>query len=321
MSSTTRLLVLGVVQMFQPVHGYDVRRELVSWHVHEWASVKPGSIYNALKSLTREGLLEVVGTDQVGGRPERTTYRLTPEGAKQFRQLLRGEWWTVRSPIDPLMAALSFIGYLPRAEVIAALEHRAAQIHGLVRHLELAADDIDGTQTPYHVREMHRLLVARIGSELAWSKLFIERLRAGEYVTGDEPPWKPASEPAAAQTPQVHKAPLPLARAGGRQNGTAGAAGRREAGRGNGTAVAGRREAGRGNGTAGAGGRSEPDRGNGTPGGTGRGDPDRGNAVAGAAGRHAPEGGRRRGQADRVQSNGRAIRGARSRGVRRKSAR
>jgi hypothetical protein len=31
MSSTTRLLVLGVVKLFQPVHGYEVRRELISW--------------------------------------------------------------------------------------------------------------------------------------------------------------------------------------------------------------------------------------------------------------------------------------------------
>ena len=104
MSSTTRLLVLGVVQIFQPVHGYDVRRELVSWQAQEWASIKPGSIYNALKSLTREGLLEVVGTDQVGGRPERTTYQLTAEGTKEFRKLLRHEWWTVRWPIDPMMS-------------------------------------------------------------------------------------------------------------------------------------------------------------------------------------------------------------------------
>jgi DNA-binding PadR family transcriptional regulator len=307
MSSTTRLLVLGVVQIFQPVHGYDVRRELVSWHVHEWASVKPGSIYNALKSLTREGLLEVVGTDQVGGRPERTTYRLTPEGAKQFRQLLRGEWWTVRSPIDPLMAALSFIGYLPRAEVIAALEHRAAQIHGLVRHLELATDDIDGVQTPYHVREMHRLLVARVGSELAWSKLFIERLRAGEYVTGDEPPWKPASALEAGQATQVHKAPLFPPGADGRRNGAPVAAGRRGPDRGNRAPV--------------AAGRRGPDRGNRAPVAAGRREPDRGNGAPVVAARHEPDRGRRGGQADRVRSNGRTISGARARGVRRKPAR
>ena len=48
--SVTRLLVLGAVRIFQPAHGYLVRRELLSWRVEEWANVQPGSIYHALRS-------------------------------------------------------------------------------------------------------------------------------------------------------------------------------------------------------------------------------------------------------------------------------
>ena len=55
--SVTRLLVLGAVQIFQPAHGYLVRRELVSWEAERWAHLNPGSIYHALKILTRQGLL------------------------------------------------------------------------------------------------------------------------------------------------------------------------------------------------------------------------------------------------------------------------
>lgn len=195
MSSTTRLLVLGVVKLFQPVHGYEVRRELLSWRAQEWASVQPGSIYNALKTLTRDGLLEIASTDQVGGRPERTTYRLTQAGNEEFHTLLREEWWTVRPPVDPLMAAVSFLGEIPRAEAIAALEHRAAQIHGMVRQLQFGIDSQDGTDSPLHVREMLRLMTARVAAELAWSAQLLERLRRGEYVTADEPTWQPPPRP------------------------------------------------------------------------------------------------------------------------------
>jgi DNA-binding PadR family transcriptional regulator len=198
MSSTTRLLVLGVVKLFQPVHGYEVRRELLSWRAQEWASVQPGSIYNALKTLTRDGLLEVASTDQVGGRPERTTYRLTRAGEEEFHTLLREEWWTVRPPVDPLMAAMSFLTEMPRAEAIAALEHRIAQIHGMGRHLEFAIEAHDGKESPYHVREMMRLMNARITAEIAWSQQFLGRLRNHEYSTADDPPWLPASKAAAA---------------------------------------------------------------------------------------------------------------------------
>ncbi|HSR96870.1 MAG TPA: PadR family transcriptional regulator [Kofleriaceae bacterium] len=193
MSSTTRLLVLGVVRIFQPVHGYEVRRELITWRAQEWASVQPGSIYNALKTLTRDGFLEVVGTDQVGGRPERTSYRLTSAGEEEFRILLREEWWTVRTPIDPLMAAISFIGYVSRAEAIAALEHRMNQIHGMVHGIEFGIESHDGIDSPFHVREMMRLLNARVLSEVEWAKQFIARLKNGEYTTADDPPWEPAS--------------------------------------------------------------------------------------------------------------------------------
>ncbi len=210
-SSSTRLLVLGVVRIFQPVHGYDVRRELLSWRAQEWASVKPGSIYNALKTLTRDGLIEVVGTNQIGNRPERTTYRLTAAGNDEFRSLLREAWWTVRAPLDPLMAAVSLLGFVQRSEAIAALEHRTAHIQGMLRHGEYAIAEIDGEETPDHVREMMRLMSARIGAELAWSKEFVARLKSGEYHTSDDaakaPKWADAtpksarSEPADAERP------------------------------------------------------------------------------------------------------------------------
>ena len=58
--SANRLLILGAVRIFQPVHGYFVRRELMSWHADAWANLNPGSIYNALRTLTREGFLEEV---------------------------------------------------------------------------------------------------------------------------------------------------------------------------------------------------------------------------------------------------------------------
>jgi DNA-binding PadR family transcriptional regulator len=189
--STTRLLVLGVVRIFQPVHGYDVRRELVSWHAEEWANVAPGSIYNALKSLAKDGLLEVVGTKQVGARPERTTYKLTARGEAEMMELLRETLWQVVTPIDPLVAALSFMGFLDRKELVSALEARAAKIQGNLAHARHVIDAIDDIETPIHVRTMMQLLNARMGSELAWSEQFRKELAAGKYRTKGDAPWNP----------------------------------------------------------------------------------------------------------------------------------
>jgi DNA-binding PadR family transcriptional regulator len=184
--STTRLLVLGVVRIFQPVHGYDVRRELATWRAEEWANVAPGSIYNALKTLARDGMIEIVGTDQVGGRPERTTYKLTSDGEKEFQVLLRRTLWNVEEPIDPLAPGLSFMWVVPRAEMIEILRHRVAVVRGKVKGLEFAIEQLTDPYSKDQVAEMLRLAAARAAAEIPWAEKLIARLERGEYTFADE---------------------------------------------------------------------------------------------------------------------------------------
>ena len=165
----------------------------MQWHAEEWGNVAPGSIYSALKTLVKEQMIEVAGTEHVGGRPERTSYRLTARGERELGELLRDALWTVKMPVDPLVAVVSMMGFLKRDELIAALEARSAQIAGAIAHAEHAIGAVDDIDTPAHVREMLRLLNARMGSELAWSKSFVARLRSGEYDTADDPPWREQS--------------------------------------------------------------------------------------------------------------------------------
>ena len=55
----TKLLVLGVTRLRQPIRGYDVRRELAAWRADQWASVQSGSVYNQLRSLAKQKFIEV----------------------------------------------------------------------------------------------------------------------------------------------------------------------------------------------------------------------------------------------------------------------
>lgn len=187
--STTRLLVLGVVRIFQPVHGYFVRRELLSWRAQEWAHLNPGSIYNALRTLTREGFLEEVGTESADGRPARTSYRLTPDGETELFALLRRALWTV-APFTPaeLLAAWSFSWMFKREEVIAAFEQRLARIAAFDKEAEFAVADLDRDPgKPAQVAEHYRLTRDRLQGEGTWLRSILERLRAGEYWFDGEP--------------------------------------------------------------------------------------------------------------------------------------
>ena len=177
--STTRLLILGVVRAAQPVHGYDVRRELLSWHADEWAHVAPGSIYHALKRLAEEGLLAEVATEQVGSRPARTSYKMTDKGEVEFQDLLRRYWWEYATPVDPFQAAFAFLAALPPAEAAGALRNRA-RLHRLF---------VDGTRVrmaatanpePPHVQEMFELAMAKATVEADWCERVAQRVENGE---------------------------------------------------------------------------------------------------------------------------------------------
>ena len=179
--SPTRLLVLGAVRIFQPAHGYLVRRELMSWRVDQWAALHPGSIYNMLRTLTRDGMLEEVETD--GGKPQRTSYRLTADGETEFLILVREALWQI-APNEPraLLAGVAFMWALSRTEVIAAMESRVAQLEWLHASIGFSAESTRRDPAkPSHVVEILRLADSRSQGELEWVRGVLERLRAGEH--------------------------------------------------------------------------------------------------------------------------------------------
>jgi DNA-binding PadR family transcriptional regulator len=186
--ASTRLLILGAVRIFQPVHGYYVRRELQSWHVDEWAHLNPGSIYNALRTLTREGMLREVATESAEGRPARTTYALTNDGEAEFLHLLREAMGRV-DPFTPdrTFTAFSFSFALPREEVVALLESRIAQLEAAHRSVRFRIEEtLADPDTPNHIVELGRLSDAWQQGELGWTRDLLKRIRSGGYTFAGE---------------------------------------------------------------------------------------------------------------------------------------
>ena len=173
-------MILGVVRLAQPVHGYDVRRELLSWGADRWANVQPGSIYHALRKLTEEEMLREVGTDQVGGRPARTSYEITEKGEAEFESLLRDLWWNVAPTHDPFFAALSFLPSLPRPEAVAALRNRATVLRASMDGLRASLESRWIKELkPVQVAWMFELGIARLEGEVAWCERIADLIESG----------------------------------------------------------------------------------------------------------------------------------------------
>jgi DNA-binding PadR family transcriptional regulator len=178
--SATRLMILGLVQWMQPVHGYDVKRELESWQADEWANIAPGSIYHALRKLAEENLLEEVSTEQVGARPARTTYRITAKGNREFEELLRRFWWQFQPAIDPFMAGFAFLPELPRDEAVAALRNRARNLRAVAEMQRFAlASEFTRQTKPAHVGWQFERMIAQLETDIAWCERIASRLEGG----------------------------------------------------------------------------------------------------------------------------------------------
>ncbi|RCV51548.1 PadR family transcriptional regulator, partial [Marinitenerispora sediminis] len=176
--SATRLLVLGVVRRLGRAHGYLVRSELLSWGAEEWANVKWGSIYHALRQLTKEGLL---ASTEITEWPGRVDYEVTEAGDAEFLRLLRD---ALRGPdhrADILGAGLALLPALPRAEAVELLRARLAALEA--QHEEVAArlERIATGGGDPHIRELPGLRMHGIDSAAEWTRGLIERLEAGSY--------------------------------------------------------------------------------------------------------------------------------------------
>jgi DNA-binding PadR family transcriptional regulator len=186
--SAIRILVLGVVRGHEQAHGYQVRRELLAWRADTWAKVAPGSIYQALKTLTKHGMVEQVATESGSGGPERTVYRITPDGETEFFHLVRVALTDPGAGPEALNAAFAFLHLLPRGELVSLLGHRVRALWGRLVEVEPPDGEPLKNNGPPQVEALGRLYAALIRAEIDWSLDLGQRIRDGEYFFSDDVP-------------------------------------------------------------------------------------------------------------------------------------
>jgi DNA-binding PadR family transcriptional regulator len=200
---TTRLLVLGVAHLFEPANGYQLRRELLSWQVDDWANVNPGSIYSMLTTLTKQGMLERIDLVMSPGLRPVAVYRSTPEGRAELRTLVQTGITEVRQfETTEFYAAMSLmVTLLTREEVLPLLEARLSNLTLAIAGIgEKIAALATSRGTPPHVARLLGYAVSGATAERTWLEGFVASVRAGELVFAAEPAmagWTPdADDPA-----------------------------------------------------------------------------------------------------------------------------
>jgi DNA-binding PadR family transcriptional regulator len=184
---STRMLLLGAVALFEPVNGYQIRRELASWQVEEWANLGPGSIYSGLTTLEKLGQLVRHDLDDDGRVV--AVYEMTQAGRDELARLMGHGLETV-SVTDSVAfhAAFGMIVLIERPVALRHLEVRLQVLDDV-----LAQEPHEGA--PPHARRGLELWHALGTAERGWLVGTIERIRGGEYDFAGEPwTWDPPAD-------------------------------------------------------------------------------------------------------------------------------
>jgi DNA-binding PadR family transcriptional regulator len=173
--NSTRLFALSALARGGQMHGYQIQRAAQLDRTELWTDVKPGSLYNVLRRMTEEGLVEVARTEKVGNPPERTVYAITAQGRRELvaqRDKALGE---VRLLPDPVDLALQYTPDLSAAELAKVVEARrtavAEQLVTFEQEFRTAAPDLVGLEPM-----IFEHCLARLRAELSWHDDLLARL-------------------------------------------------------------------------------------------------------------------------------------------------
>jgi len=129
--SMLALAVLAVV-LERPLHPYEMASVLRSRGKDQDMPIKWGSLYTVVGNLEKHGLIEVVGNERSGARPERTVYRITDAGREELTDWVRELIGTPEREQPRFEAGLSVLGVLSPAEAIALLRTRREALQSQV---------------------------------------------------------------------------------------------------------------------------------------------------------------------------------------------
>jgi DNA-binding PadR family transcriptional regulator len=180
MESYRNLWEIAVLALLReaPMHPYQMQRLLRDRHKDELLVLKRGSLYHAINRLVKAGLIKAVSSERDGRRPERTTYRIAPEGRRELTRVLRQMVGVPRHESSEFMAAMSFLLFLDQEDAIARLKERAQRLEQNARAIEAGMKTASAYVKRINLIESEYLLAMR-KAELKWVRDLIGELLSG----------------------------------------------------------------------------------------------------------------------------------------------
>jgi DNA-binding PadR family transcriptional regulator len=173
------LAILGLLHE-APMHGYELRKQLVVKVGAFRAAISYGSLYPTLRRMLREGLIAEEdgepGRATAWGRRARRVYKITAEGKERFAELI-ADAGPQTFDDDRFGVHLAFFSRTPAEVRMRILEGRRRRVEerreGLRAALARAGEQIDR-----YTRELHRMGLETTEREVRWLNELIAREQA-----------------------------------------------------------------------------------------------------------------------------------------------
>ena len=173
--STLGMLLLALL-MEAPMHPYRMQQMIKERGQDQLVNVaQRNSVYQALDRLERDGLARRASTAREAGRPERTVYEITDEGAATMKRWLVSALPTPAREFPEFPAALAFLAVLPPDEVRELLDRRAEALTAKVAAIREQAPP--GMPRLFLIEDEYR--VAMLTAEISWLRSVTADLDSG----------------------------------------------------------------------------------------------------------------------------------------------
>lgn len=169
-------MLLLALLMEAPMHPYRMQQMIKERGQDQLVNVaQRNSVYQALDRLERDGLARRASTAREAGRPERTVYEITDEGAATMKRWLASALPTPAREFPEFPAALAFLAVMPPDEVRDLLDRRAEALTAKVAAIREQAPP--GMPRLFLIEDEYR--TAMLTAEISWLRSVTADLDSG----------------------------------------------------------------------------------------------------------------------------------------------
>jgi DNA-binding PadR family transcriptional regulator len=171
------LLILGVLHRGN-LHPYEIKRRVTNAMVQCFTDVDVGTLYYAVRQLSKSKLIAPVSRKRVVRGGIKTVYRITPAGKQRFQLLLHEQFELPGTVAQTLYIPMLFLHLCDSGRVAALLREKVARQKSAIEELAGIKKDLSpmlGTGGLYLLKHLE----AQRAIDLEWLQSLSADVEAG----------------------------------------------------------------------------------------------------------------------------------------------